>query len=424
MVFKSGNALLGALFAALVLSSGASAWAWPVDGPVLRPFASDGDPYAGGQHRGIDVGAPTGSDVRSAAAGVVSFTGRMPQQGICLTIRTVDGWSVTLVHLGSIAVPVGTQVAEGDVVGTIGPSGEPEGIAPYVHLGIRLTADPNGYVDPLTLLPPLRAPEPPPVQPPVQQPATAQGAMPGASARRAAPPGSAPRHPHPAAKPSLGAHRSANAPRHAATRMRASTRTTTTTVRAPRMRPRHGLRVQSAVRSTSARASSSRRRAHPRRARERREQSDAPVALTRRTALRPEALGTRGRAHRSRRLLLLGLGLVGLALVLLGLLGRRRQRATVRLPIAPPPLRKMSTTELSPEERLPEPSTTAHSRRRRVALREWPAASGTCRRLRRSVGHHGPLSPAAGRRRPDGQRHRRARHARHDRGRSRGSVPA
>jgi hypothetical protein len=166
MVCRSGNTLLVVLLAALVLSPGAAAWAWPVDGPVLRPFVSQGDPYAGGQHRGIDIGAPTGSDVRSAARGVVAFAGRLPRQGLCLTVRTEDGWSVTLVHLGSIGLPVGTQVSEGDVVGTIGPSGEPEGTEPYVYLGIRLTADPNGYVDPLTLLPPRQAPE---QVPPVQQ---------------------------------------------------------------------------------------------------------------------------------------------------------------------------------------------------------------------------------------------------------------
>ena len=60
---------------------------------------------------------------------------------------------MTLVHLGSVGLPVGTAVGEGEVVGTIGPSGEPEGPEPYVHLGIRLTADPNGYLDPLSLLP-------------------------------------------------------------------------------------------------------------------------------------------------------------------------------------------------------------------------------------------------------------------------------
>ena len=36
---------------------------------------------------------------------------------------------------------------------SVGPSGTPEENGPYVHLGIRVAADPNGYVDPLGLLP-------------------------------------------------------------------------------------------------------------------------------------------------------------------------------------------------------------------------------------------------------------------------------
>ena len=193
-----------------MLSPGAAAWAWPVDGPVLRPFISEGDPYAGGQHRGIDIGAPTGSDVRSAARGVVAFAGRLPRQGLCLTVRTEDGWSVTLVHLGSIGVPVGTQVSEGDVVGTIGPSGEPEGTEPYVYLGIRLTADPNGYVDPLTLLPPRQAPE---QVPPVQQTSPVQAPAPPVAARHAGPSRSAPRRRHAAAAKARVPQRSAATPR-------------------------------------------------------------------------------------------------------------------------------------------------------------------------------------------------------------------
>jgi len=39
------------------------------------------------------------------------------------------------------------------IVGTVGPSGAPELPQPYVYLGVRLTADPNGYVDPMLLLP-------------------------------------------------------------------------------------------------------------------------------------------------------------------------------------------------------------------------------------------------------------------------------
>ena len=54
----------------------ARAWTWPVDGPVLRPFSFDrAHPYAAGQHRGIDLGAPGGRAVLAPADGVVSFTG-------------------------------------------------------------------------------------------------------------------------------------------------------------------------------------------------------------------------------------------------------------------------------------------------------------------------------------------------------------
>src|SRR5438876_4690405 len=182
MVFRLGN-IVAACVVMLALAPSASAWAWPVDGPVLRPFVAENDPYTGGQHRGIDIGAPTGAEVRSAATGVVGFAGRMPHEGLCLTVRTEDGYSVTLVHLGSIALRVGTAVSEGDVVGTIGASGDAEGPEPYVHLGIRLTADPNGYLDPESLLPVRRADPAPQV---VHQ-APAPPAPPAAAPARATP---------------------------------------------------------------------------------------------------------------------------------------------------------------------------------------------------------------------------------------------
>ena len=156
MVVKVGNESLlvcaaGALLA-LVLSSRAAAWTWP-SRLGARPFVAEDDPYAGGQHRGIDIAALTPADVKAPATGVVSFAGQLPHEGLCLTIRTPDGFSITLVHLGSIGMPPGTAIEEGEVVGTIGPSGDPEWVEPYVHLGIRLTAEPHGYVDPLSLLP-------------------------------------------------------------------------------------------------------------------------------------------------------------------------------------------------------------------------------------------------------------------------------
>jgi peptidase M23-like protein len=139
----------------LVWTPVAHAWSWPVQGPVVQPFVYDEThPYAAGQHRGIDIGADSaGEAVRAPSDGTVSFAGTVPTSGKSITIETPDGYSVTLTHLGSIEVADGAVLAEGDVVGTIGPSGTAETDVPYIHLGIRVASDPNGYLDPLSLLP-------------------------------------------------------------------------------------------------------------------------------------------------------------------------------------------------------------------------------------------------------------------------------
>ena len=168
----------------------AAAWTWPVSGPVLQGFSFDpAHPYAGGVHRGIDVGGDPGAPVLAPAAGIVSFAGTVPTSGKSVTIDTADGLSVTLTHLGSIAVAKNAAVAEGAVVGTVGPSGTPELDVPYVHLGIRSAADPQGYLDPLAFLP-VAAP------PIVAAPAAAPAAAPPVAAAPPAEP--APAQPTPA----------------------------------------------------------------------------------------------------------------------------------------------------------------------------------------------------------------------------------
>jgi Peptidase family M23 len=164
-------ALLPVLIAFQAGAPPALAWTWPADGPVLRPFVFGDDPYVGGLHRGVDIAGRAGAPVLSPAAGIVTFAGTVPGGGRSVTLQTADGYSVTLVHLGSFEVVREASVAEGAPVGMIGPSGVAEHAEPYVHLGIRVSSDPQGYVDPLTLLPEERVP--PPVAPPAQPPAPA-----------------------------------------------------------------------------------------------------------------------------------------------------------------------------------------------------------------------------------------------------------
>src|SRR3954469_4181876 len=142
-----------ALAAALVAVPVAGAWTWPVDGPVLHPFSLGSDPYAGGQHRGVDIAAGAGNAVRAPVAGRVSFAGTLPRYGRTVTIRA-DGFAVTLLHLGDLAVARDALVTEGQPVAVVGSSGEVEHETPYVHLGVRHAADDNGYVDPILFLPP------------------------------------------------------------------------------------------------------------------------------------------------------------------------------------------------------------------------------------------------------------------------------
>src|SRR5438067_3494989 len=180
----------------------AQAWSWPVTGEVLRPFVFGDDPYAGGQHRGIDVADDLGAEVKAPASGIVSFSGTVPKGGKTLSIRTPDGYTVTLQHLGALRIRKGDSVTEGAPVAVVGTSGEPDWPQPYVYLGIRVTAEEQGYVDPLTLLPSRTAPGPaappgsgdPPAssQPPAAAPASPVTTHPHSPSQPQAPPAAPP----------------------------------------------------------------------------------------------------------------------------------------------------------------------------------------------------------------------------------------
>jgi murein DD-endopeptidase MepM/ murein hydrolase activator NlpD len=155
------------LLALLLLATPAHAGSWrrPVDGALLEAFHIGRNPYAAGQHRGVDLAAPLGSAVRSACSGRVSFSGRLPGGG--LTVSTRCGSLIaTYQHLATAAVTRGEPVAAGARLGTVGRSGRPRGPAPHVHLGVREAAS-GRYLDPLSLfgvgapgLPPALGPAP------------------------------------------------------------------------------------------------------------------------------------------------------------------------------------------------------------------------------------------------------------------------
>jgi murein DD-endopeptidase MepM/ murein hydrolase activator NlpD len=130
----------------------AEQWRWPLRGPVVGPFDySSAQPFAGGQHRGVDIAAPAGTTVRAACRGRVVFAGTAGSSGRTVSVRC-GPLLATYLHLRSVAVRAGRTVGAGDRLGEVGGSGQPRLRVPHLHLGARLAARRWGYVDPLALL--------------------------------------------------------------------------------------------------------------------------------------------------------------------------------------------------------------------------------------------------------------------------------
>ena len=194
-------AFLAVLVAALTLAPPAAAatdWAWPVRGDVVTPYKNGDDPYASGQHRGIDIAAPVGTRVGAAAGGRVTFAGVAGGNGLTVNVRTGDGrYDVSYLHLASAAVREGDHVDRGESLGAVGTSGSRSVERPHLHLGVRDAGDRHAYRDPLEFLPPLappvsHAPSPEPVgaaEPVKAPPAAAPGRVtaPDATAPAAVP---------------------------------------------------------------------------------------------------------------------------------------------------------------------------------------------------------------------------------------------
>jgi hypothetical protein len=163
---RLATAIALALAVALLGASparGARDWVWPLRGEVITPYRNGDDPYAGGQHRGIDIAGPVGARVVSAAAGVVRFAGSAGYSGLTVSVRTADGrYDTSYLHLSSISVSEGERVAAGQRLGAVGTSGRRSAVRPHLHFGVRDAGSRHAYHDPLDFLPPPARPRPAP----------------------------------------------------------------------------------------------------------------------------------------------------------------------------------------------------------------------------------------------------------------------
>ena len=127
----------------------------PLAGPlpgspeVTSPFGARIDPFLGrpALHTGVDLKQEYGAEVRTTAAGRVSFAGQMGGYGNMVEVDHGNGLASRYAHLSRIDVAEGETVSKGSVLGEVGSTGRATG--PHLHYEVRIDGEP---VDPMRFL--------------------------------------------------------------------------------------------------------------------------------------------------------------------------------------------------------------------------------------------------------------------------------
>lgn len=101
---------------------------WPASGRITQGYGG-----AGG-HTGIDIGAASGSAVRAAAGGRVTFAGYQGGYGKFIIINHGNGLVTRYAHCSSLLVSAGQSVSAGQVIGRVGSTGHSTG--PHLHFEV------------------------------------------------------------------------------------------------------------------------------------------------------------------------------------------------------------------------------------------------------------------------------------------------
>ncbi|MGW8634824.1 transglycosylase family protein [Streptomyces sp. NPDC055793] len=122
----------------------------PVDGAVGTPYHQSGSSWSKGYHTGVDFPVPTGTSIKSVAAGRVVSAGWGGSYGYQVVVRHSDGRYSQYAHLSAISVRDGQSVGAGQRIGRSGSTGNVTG--PHLHFEVRTGPGFGSDVDPLAYL--------------------------------------------------------------------------------------------------------------------------------------------------------------------------------------------------------------------------------------------------------------------------------
>jgi murein DD-endopeptidase MepM/ murein hydrolase activator NlpD len=122
----------------------------PVSASLGTPYRKAGSAWSKGYHTGVDFPVPTGTTVKSVAAGSVVSAGWGGSYGYQVVIRHGDGRYSQYAHLSAISVRDGQSVSAGQRIGRSGSTGNSSG--PHLHFEVRTGPGFGSDVDPVAYL--------------------------------------------------------------------------------------------------------------------------------------------------------------------------------------------------------------------------------------------------------------------------------
>ncbi|MGI5839810.1 MAG: LysM peptidoglycan-binding domain-containing M23 family metallopeptidase [bacterium] len=131
------------------VSRGGGTLAWPVQGRITSRYGWRTHPVSGKRdfHPGIDIGASTGTPIKAAAAGTVTYAGWMGGYGNMVIVDHGSGLETQYAHNSSLTVSVGEKVQRGETIAKAGATGVVTG--PHLHFNIVKNGE---YINPLNYL--------------------------------------------------------------------------------------------------------------------------------------------------------------------------------------------------------------------------------------------------------------------------------
>lgn len=105
-------------------------------------------------HSGLDLLATTGTPVQAVGAGTVAFAGERGSYGNLVVVNHQGGRQSRYAHLQSVVVRASQSVKQGDLLGTVGSTGQPTSTQPHLHFELRYASslgwvaeDPSRYLN-------------------------------------------------------------------------------------------------------------------------------------------------------------------------------------------------------------------------------------------------------------------------------------